>query len=44
MTHAKFVTAYDRVYDSMVDEKVATPLDESEYYFINRPGRRVKTE
>ena len=28
----------------MVDEKVATPLDESEYYFINRALRRVKIE
>ena len=28
----------------MVDAKVATPLEESEYYFINRSGSRVKTE
>ena len=28
-THEKIVTMYDRVYAAMVDEKVATPLDES---------------
>ena len=43
-THENFVTMYDRVYASMVDTKVATPLDESEYYFINISGSRVKTE
>ena len=35
---------YDRVYAAMVDPKVAIPLDESEYYFMNRAGWRVKTE
>ena len=35
---------YDRVYATMVDAKVSTPLEESEYYFINRYGRQVKTE
>ena len=29
---------YDRVYAAMVDAKVDKYLDESEYYFINRPG------
>ena len=28
----------------MVDAKVDTPLEESEYYFINRSGRKFKTE
>ena len=28
----------------MVDAEVAAPLDESDYYFINRYGSRVKTE
>ena len=35
---------YDHVYAEMVDENVATPMDESEYYFINISGRQVKTE
>ena len=35
-THEKCVTMYDSVYAAMVDAKVATPLDELEYYFINR--------
>ena len=43
-THENFVTMYDRVYATMVDEKVATPLDESDYYFINRAGSRFNTE
>ena len=30
-THETFVTMYYRVYAAMVDAKVATPLDESEY-------------
>ena len=34
---------YDRLYAAMVDAKVATPLDKSEYYRINRTGSRVKT-
>ena len=42
-THENFVTIYDRLYAAMVDAKVATPLDESEYYFINRSEIRVKT-
>ena len=36
MTHENFVTMYDRVYAALVYAKVATHLDESEYYFINR--------
>ena len=43
-THENFVTMYDRVYFAMVDEEVATLLYKSEYYFINRAGRRVKTD
>ena len=43
-THESFFTMYDRVYDATVDAKVATPLDESEYYFINIYGIQVKTE
>ena len=35
---------YDHVYDAIVNEKVATPLDESDYYFVNRAGSRVKKE
>ena len=35
---------YDLVYAAMVDAKAATPLEESDYYFINRSGSRVKTE
>ena len=35
---------YDRVYAVMVDAKVATPMDESDYSFINRADRRIKTE
>ena len=35
---------YDRVYAAMLDAKVSTPLDESEYYFINISGSRAKTE
>ena len=42
-THEKFATMYDCVYAAMVDEKVSTPLDESDYYFINRSGSRLKT-
>ena len=29
MTHENFVTMYDRVYATMVDAKVATPMEES---------------
>ena len=28
-THENFITMYDYVYDSIVDAKLATPLDES---------------
>ena len=35
---------YDCVYAAMADEKLATPLEKSEYYFINRSGRRLNTE
>ena len=44
MTHENFGTMYDRVYTAMVDAKVATPLDELKYYFINISGSRFKTE
>ena len=44
MTHEKIVSVYDRVYSVMVDAKVATPLDESEYYFITRARSRAKIE
>ena len=30
MTHENFVTMYDRLYATIVDTKVNTPLDESE--------------
>ena len=43
-THENFVTMYDRVYPAMVDAKVATPMDESDYYFINRYGTLVTTQ
>ena len=43
-TDENFVTMYERVYDAMVYSKLATPLEKSEYYFINRYGSRVKTE
>ena len=43
-THENSITMYDRVYAAMADAKVATPLGESEYYFINRAGSQVKTE
>ena len=39
-THENFVTMYERVYSSMVDAKLDTPLDKSEYQFTNRAGRR----
>ena len=42
--HEKFVIVYDCVYAAVVYSKVATPLDESYYYFINISVRRVKTE
>ena len=35
---------YDRVYAAMADAKVAAPMDELEYYFINRTGIQIKTE
>ena len=35
---------YDRVYAEMADAKVATPLGESEYYFVKRARGRVNTE
>ena len=35
---------YDRVYAEMVNSKVATPMEKLEYYFINIPGIKVKTE
>ena len=44
MTHENFVTMYDRVYSVMVDAKVATPLDESEYYFITRSRSQAKID
>ena len=44
MTHENFVTMYDRLYAEMVDAKVATPLDEPEFYFINISGTRVKID
>ena len=43
-THENFVTMYDHVYSAMVDAKVATLLDESENYFINRSKSRVKAD
>ena len=30
-THENFITMYDRVYAAIVDAKLATPLDKSEY-------------
>ena len=35
---------YDSEYSSMVDAKVANPIDKSEYCLINRYGRRFKTQ
>ena len=35
-THENFVIMYYQVYSAMVDAKVSSPLDLSEYYFINR--------
>ena len=35
---------YDCVYAEILDSKVATPLEESWYYFINRYGSQVNTE
>ena len=35
---------YERVYAAIVDEKLATPLEKSEYYFINISGRKFNTE
>ena len=43
-THENFITMYDLVYAAMVDTKLATLLEESEYYFINKSGSRVNTE
>ena len=36
MTHENFVTMCDRVYAAMMDTKVATPMEKTEYYFIIR--------
>ena len=44
MTHENLFTTYGRVYDKIVGAKVGTPLDESEYQFINRARIRVNTE
>ena len=35
---------YDLVYNAMVDTNSDTPLEESEYWFINRSERLVKIE
>ena len=34
----------DRVYAAMMDTKVATPMEKTEYYFIIRSESWVKTE
>ena len=43
-THENIVTMYHHVYAAIVDANLATPMDESEYYFINRAGSRVNIE
>ena len=43
-THENFITMYDRVYAAMVDAKVATPLNKSEYQLFNRAASQAKIE
>ena len=42
--HEIVFAMHDRVYAAIVDADLATPLDESEYYFINRSRSRFNKE